>query len=108
MGQSATLALEAGVLTDLSINGDVWTDPVTGIVYFRIWGYLTRRDTGEGINGKTIWAFVDNIDQNWGRDTRTENGVDGYYNFSWTVESLGAGSHDFFVRFNGDATYAGC
>lgn len=74
-----------------------------GAFHTNIWANLTRKDTGEGIKGKRLLSFLDNVNISQ-LYTADDMGYAGPFDINPSTQ----GSHLTFVVFEGDATFERC
>jgi len=72
--------------------------------YTNIWANLTRKDTGEGIGGKWLYAYLDGVELS---HLLTVPGS-GYAPDAFDINPKGIGAHKAWVEFRGDEDFEPC
>ncbi len=74
-----------------------------GAMYTNIWANLTRKDTGEGISGKKIFSYLDNVNI-----SMLVTGKAGFPGYPFDINPKTEGIHKTRVEFPGDAEFEPC
>ncbi|MEM2983385.1 MAG: PKD domain-containing protein, partial [Candidatus Bathyarchaeia archaeon] len=97
---SITISVSRHVIipTSLTIILDPSSIPENTDRTIKVYGLLTRKDTGQGIAGKKI----DSLFSDWPKTAFTDS--NGYYQTEYSV-NLHSGSYEFSASFAGDSEY---